>query len=239
MPRSKFKEADSRAEMKRVGVYFLVERAGISEKPEIYIGEAENCYNRLKDHNREKDFWELAVLAVSSSNTFTKTDVRYLEWYSYNQCQKFSRFKLNQRKPTKCNIDEGTEAGLRDTFETIKLLVSVLGFPIFEEIQKTNADDQLFCTGKSVTAKGFYGEDGFRVFSGSEMALKNTSQYEKIRRSLEENKIVKKTNDKYIFRTDHIFGSPSTAASVILGRQANGWKEWKRYDGKTLSDIKR
>ncbi len=33
------------------------------------------------------------------------------------------------------------------------------------------------------------------------------------------------------------FSSPSTAASVVLGRSANGWTEWKDQYGKTLDEI--
>lgn len=40
-----------------------------------------------------------------------------------------------------------------------------------------------------------------------------------------------------IFVEDVVFGSPSTAAAVLLGGESNGWIEWKNEDGKTLKEI--
>lgn len=45
------------------------------------------------------------------------------------------------------------------------------------------------------------------------------------------------SGDRYRFSQDQVFGSPSTAAGVILGRTANGRIEWKTKDGKTLKDV--
>ena len=40
------------------------------------------------------------------------------------------------------------------------------------------------------------------------------------------------------FETDHEFGSPSEAASTILGQSANGLMEWQTRDGTPLGQIK-
>ena len=39
------------------------------------------------------------------------------------------------------------------------------------------------------------------------------------------------------FVHDHLFNSPSTAAGVVLGRNANGRLEWTDEQGRTLRDI--
>ena len=36
---------------------------------------------------------------------------------------------------------------------------------------------------------------------------------------------------------DYIFSSPSTAAVMVMGRNANGLSEWKLKDGKTLKEF--
>jgi predicted GIY-YIG superfamily endonuclease len=41
------------------------------------------------------------------------------------------------------------------------------------------------------------------------------------------------------FPRDPLFRSPSSAASALLGRTANGWREWKNAQGRTLSEVKR
>lgn len=39
------------------------------------------------------------------------------------------------------------------------------------------------------------------------------------------------------FLTDFPFQEPSPAASTVLGRSANGWKEWKTENGQTLEVL--
>lgn len=39
------------------------------------------------------------------------------------------------------------------------------------------------------------------------------------------------------FTDDYIFSSPSTAAIMVMGRNANGLSEWKSKDGKTLKEF--
>jgi len=39
------------------------------------------------------------------------------------------------------------------------------------------------------------------------------------------------------FVRDYVFNSPSTAAAVLLGRNANGRLEWKDDQGRTLRQI--
>ena len=45
--------------------------------------------------------------------------------------------------------------------------------------------------------------------------------------------------DAVVFLKDHVFGSPSMAAIALLGRQSNGWKEWRNESGATLDAVKR
>lgn len=41
----------------------------------------------------------------------------------------------------------------------------------------------------------------------------------------------------YVFSRGHAFGSPSTAAAVVLGRTANGRVEWKTAEGRTHKEL--
>lgn len=60
-----------------------------------------------------------------------------------------------------------------------------------------------------------------------------------LRKRLLEEEILKKENNVYVFQSDYIFNSPSTAAAAILGRSANSWTSWKDKNGKTLDELKR
>jgi hypothetical protein len=39
------------------------------------------------------------------------------------------------------------------------------------------------------------------------------------------------------FTEDYVFSSPSTAAVMVMGRNANGLEEWKLPNGKTLRNA--
>ena len=54
-----------------------------------------------------------------------------------------------------------------------------------------------------------------------------------------ENNLVEKDGNKYILKENYKVSSPSAAASLILGRNANGWKEWKTFDGKLLNEFRK
>ena len=66
IPRSKLEEAAKRDELNNVGVYLLF--GSEESKPQVYIGEAENCLSRLKQHNKSKDFWTHAVAAIEDTH---------------------------------------------------------------------------------------------------------------------------------------------------------------------------
>ena len=49
-----------------------------------------------------------------------------------------------------------------------------------------------------------------------------------------ENGVIKETNGIFEIAEDYVFSSPSTAAVIVLGRNANGLTEWKLKDGTSL-----
>lgn len=136
------------------------------------------------------------------------------------------------------------EADLFDNFETIKILLSTLGFPIFEQIINKASDREiLYCKGKDAIAMGELTDDGFVVLQHSKANLSETKTAGNwvigIRKKLIDDKIIIRENEVYVFQEDFIFGSPSSAAAAVLGRRANGWTEWKNKDGKTIDEIYR
>ena len=58
-----------------------------------------------------------------------------------------------------------------------------------------------------------------------------------IRKKLQDDKIIILENEKLIFIQDHEFSSPSTAAAIVMGRNANGQKEWKLKNGISLKEF--
>ncbi|WP_372756173.1 GIY-YIG nuclease family protein [Labilibaculum sp.] len=245
IPRSKMNEASKREEVSRPGVYFLFGKNGEDSKSMVYIGQSRNCLERIKTHDQKKDFWNYAVLIISKTESFTQTHVEYLEELAITKATEANRYVLeNSVNPRKFKVPETMEADLLDNFDTIKILLSTLGFPIFDIIAKEEKSKEiLYCKGKEAHAEGEYKEDGFVVFKGSvankELAPGCNKTIRNLRSSLIERKIIIENEGVYIFQEDEIFSSPSSAAAQVLARNANGWTEWKDKKGKTLDELKR
>lgn len=250
IPRNQLNEASKRMEVTNVGIYFLFGQGEDNAVPRVYIGEAENCYERLKQHNRDKEFWDVAIVFVTNNNQnqFTKTDVKFLEKLAFEKAQLVNRYKLNQTIPATSFVPEWRQADLFDVFDTLSILLSTLGYRVFDEIRKTKSDDPnvqeenvFICRGKGIEATGEYSEEGFVVYKGSQMSITTSKSYHNhlftIRESLIKDKVVERINDSYVFKKDHPFNSPSQAAGIVLGRNSNGWVEWKNNNGITLDKL--
>ena len=218
VPRNKLEYIASRNELKNVGVYFLFGESADKAKPMVYIGEAEDCLDRLKQHNRTKEFWNYAVAMVSKINAFTKSHAKYLEHVAIDQAKVSNRFETeNQTAPGKPFVTESMEADLIDSFDTIKILLSTLGFPVYDKISKElfTTKELLILNGRNIKAEGDLIDDGFVVFKGSQ-AKKETvpSCHEyliNLRLKLLKDQIMIEKAGNYEFVQDYIFNSPSTA----------------------------
>lgn len=244
VPRAHLDAACERQELSNVGVYFLVGEtdSGIAQ---VYVGEAEDCATRLRQHNKAKDWWTSALVCVSKNQEFTKAHVKYLEWHCHQEIQTVGRFRTeNGTVPTKSHVPEHVVADLMDHFQTLAVLVSTLGYPFFDRIHTTTAASERFvCKGKKALGYGEVVDDGFVVLAGSVSNREFTSSaksLEPVRDGLIEAGILEIVDeDTMRFNKDHLFSSPSRAAAVVLARFANGWAEWKSPDGRTLDEVKR
>lgn len=245
VPRAQLDFACSRDELHNVGIYFLFGGSESGNLPLLYVGEAEDCATRIKQHNKQKDWWTLALVCISKTAEFTKAHVKYLEWFCHQQATEAGRYKLeNGNIPPKAHISEPVVADLMDHFETMRTLCSTLGHPLFDKIQKARTEDRLLCKGKQADATGEYTEDGLIVFAGSVANRAFTKSandtIEALRDGLIQDEVMEEIDAQTLrFAKNHVFNSPSQAAAVVLARSANGWIEWKYPDGRTLDEVKR
>jgi len=98
--------------------------------------------------------------------------------------------------------------------------------------------DNYMLSGRGGNALGYpLNDDNFVVIAGSKVSTDVTDSfqqgYQEIRNSLMENGTV--VNG--VFVKDYTFNSSSAAASVVLGRSANGRKEWTLLDGRTYGKL--
>ncbi|AFY75114.1 putative endonuclease [Synechococcus sp. PCC 7502] len=252
IPRGKVKDCSYRDDLKSTSVYLLFGKSETStDKPKVYIGEAENAYSRLVDHISEKEFWNEAVVFISKDENLNKAHIKYLESRLFEIANSASRYDVqNTNIPTKSSISESDQAEMEEFIEYIKILINTLGFKVFEPFIKqnlvnNNIDEELYIkAARGANAKGKRTSDGFVVFHNSEIATETVDSYQKkklnkLRDELIENEIIIKVEDKLIFKSDYLFSSPSAAAMVIMGRSANGLLEWKDSSGKVLRDIEK
>lgn len=246
-PRNQFEAILRRSELANVGFYFLF---GVADNGHemAYIGEAEDCAERLKQHQRNKDFWNYAVVIISQTHAFTKTHVKYLEYVAIKKATETNRYDLdNSAVPNRPHITESMEADAEDCFEIAKVLLSTLGFPLFDsvarEIVASTPVDVYKLKGNGVEAEGSLVDDGFVVFKDSKVKATTVPSCHdyliNMRNELLQSGILIQDGEAYRFTEDYVFSSPSTAGGVILGRSTNGWTKWRNVNGKTLDEMKR
>lgn len=244
-PRNKLQEVSKRDFVHYTGIYFLFGTKEDVAKPIVYIGEGENCYKRIQTHHRNKDFWTHCIVVATKTDEYTKTDGKFLEHYAIDKAKEIGRYELdNDTGSRRTSISESRQYDLLDNFETAKILIATLGFPLFEEKRKAVTQKEIFiCEGKTSKAEGQLVDDGFLVYKGGKCKLHETPSapgwIKNLRAKLFEQNILVKENDLLVFQEDYIFNSPSAAAVTVKGRAANGWTAWKNKEGKTLDELER
>ncbi len=248
IPRGKVKDCSDRDELKSTAVYLLFGKAESSTlKPKVYIGEAENVYGRLVQHVSEKEFWNESVVFISKDENLNKAHIKYIESRLYENALSASRYEIeNGNTPTKSSISEPDQAEMEEFIEYIKILINTMGFKVFEPIVKEDPADieseELFLKGaRGANAVGKRVSDGFVVFENSKVASDTVPSFPKsfsaLREELIETGLIIEKDGKLKFSSDYLFSSPSTAAAMVMGRNANGLIEWKDKTGKDLKTI--
>lgn len=246
IPRIKVKDCSDREDLTAsTGVYLLFGKDD-EGKDQVYIGEAETILKRLNQQLTSKDFWNETIVFISKDDNLNKAHVKYLENRLHEIAKSANRYKVdNSIVPTQSSISESDRAEMEEFIEYIKLLVNTLGHKVFEE-KREFKPKQKQATFFIKAARGADGQgeptsDGFVVFKGSKAAAtivnSMTSNFITYRQKLIDEGVLVDKGEFFEFTDDYIFSSPSTAAVMVMGRNANGLTEWKSKDGKTLKDF--
>lgn len=249
VPRSLLDDFSKMPESGQVAVYFLIAHSEDGEDPKVYVGQSGDVRTRLTSHNKGKDFWQRALVLVSKSNSLTQTHALFLEWYCLQAVRKAGRYAdENGNACTKPHTPPPLEADCYEIFETGSTLLATLGFPMFDAVAPPASSpmkgDLFFCKSAGIDGRGLYTPEGFVILKGSVgrranvPSIQGTSD-ERFRQKLVETGVMKEDGETVVFQKDHLFNSPSMALIALLGRTANGWKEWKDAAGRTLDEAKR
>lgn len=242
--RNDLSEFANRSDCEYTGVYFLFGKDE-DNKDTVYVGEAEKMLIRLKQHLKDHNYWNDCVVVISKDNILNKAHVKYLENKFYTLAVDAKRSTIiNNTIPTCSSISEFDESMLSEFIENARLLVNTLGYKVFDKIDtavlKEENNDIIFhiVAARGADAKGVLVPDGFMVIKGSKIAKdiapSMSSNLVNLRNKMFEKDIV---NQEFVFVTDYMFTSPSLAAAIVMGRNANGRTEWKTINNKSIKDI--
>lgn len=247
VPRSKLEEALLRPELGGVGLYFLFGDSEEGETQSVYIGEAEDCAIRLKSHHVNKEFWNIALAIVSRTGSFTKAHIRLLEWKAIQMARSAHRYRLeNGNGGIEPTVPEWMASDVAEIFETAEVLLSALGYPVFEPtgIKAEPEGRNVFQCGRGgAQASAVYNEDGLVVLTGSTARAESVASARETvdpkREELVRSGALVLDNGRFRFARDVPFSSPSSAAAVVTGCIVNGWDEWRDSSGRSLDAVYR
>lgn len=242
-PRADYAVNKNRPDFQSTGVYVLIGPSENSELPTIYVGEGDPVRPRLDAHYAQKDFWTRAIFFISKDENLNKAHIQHVESRLVAIAGAVKRCHLdNGNSPSPPNMSEMDIAESEGFLDEVLLCLPILGvnaFSVPEQVDQAN--EVLHLKGPDTIATGYETSDGFVVSEGSHGRASTTSSMhsyiDDIRQSLINREILSQQGSQLSLQQDYPFNSPSQAAAVMLGRNANGRIEWKSKSGETLKEI--
>ena len=97
------------------------------------------------------------------------------------------------------------------------------------ELSSNKVHDKFILSGRGGNASGYpLDDDNFVVVAGSKISKDVTEGFQQGYLELRESLMKDGTISNGVFVKDYLFSSSSAAAAVVLGREANGRKEWTK-----------
>lgn len=127
-PRESINDLVSRADCKKYGVYLL-----LSEN-QVYVGQAIDLERRTKQHLADKDWWTQVVLMTTKDDSFTASDIDYLESRLINMASKAGTSDSdNKKKGNPQKVDEFRQAELEQYLDEAIFLLGLIGVKVFKK----------------------------------------------------------------------------------------------------------
>lgn len=243
IPRTYISQCTDRDDLSNAGVYFLFGRNDETDEEQVYIGEAENIFNRLKQHLSGKDFWTECIVFISKDDNLNKAHIKYLENHLYILAKQSKRYEvINSNVPTEASISEMDCAEMDEFIDNMRLILGVLGHKLLEPSIKRKSDEKeilyILQERSGIKASGKPISEGFAVLKGSKVADNVATSLSKSvlnKRQLLFDKGV--VDENLTFTQDWAFTSPSLAAAIVVGYSINGRNAWKNKEGISLKEI--
>lgn len=245
-PRSEFDSVLAREESSNSGVYFLTGNDPESGKPSVYIGEAESIKDRVKSH-LDKDYWNQIIFFISKDENLTKAHIRYCEGRLIEIAKNAGRALIKNSQGSGSKLPESDREDMEVFLEKLQQLLPALGVevlvPAISVAETTLENELLSCEIKGLKATGYLTPNGIVVLSGSQAVLTPRESSVKypwsttLRDKLKEEGSLVENGEHLLFTKNVEFSSPSAAAAVVHGGQANGLTAWKNKANKSLKEL--
>lgn len=230
----------------------------------LYVGESDEIASRLRQHLDKKDWWDRVVIITSQAQAqqLTKSQVRYLESQLITRAKTTGRVAIdNGTDPGFARLSEAETSNMNFFLEQLHVLLPAIGVDAFRgrptaqagsAVQEPvpSSESPVFHlrhhkSGAHATAQFVDGE--FLVLEGSTAVATVAQSDTHAKATAQAYRAIAATNQKLReegvtvldgaltrFAKDVPFSSPSTAGSVVLGRNCNGRTVWKTESGMTF-----
>lgn len=129
-PRDVWDRAIARPEFSKPGVYILIGRVDSDDEddlPLLYIGQTDELSNRLGQHQKDKDFWDRAVVFISTNDGLNRAHITWLEHALIRRAKEIRQCHLDNgnspREPSLSEFEKAdTEAFLREMLQILPLI---------------------------------------------------------------------------------------------------------------------
>lgn len=260
-PRTALTRLLDREEAHRNGVYLLLgDDPDAIESIACYIGKTEDFSARFRQHDRQNDWWNRAILVSSRDDSFNEGHWGYLEARLVEIANITKRCSLpdNTQTPQPRKLSEAQQSDAEVFLEQIRGVLPVLGVNILRSTHRSperqtpppDIDSPIFTLAapkRGVKARArvvgyeFIMLEGSRVVGewsneGSTPSTRNSYRNYRDRHAklVDDGSIAVEGMIGRLTR-DVPFPSPSTAGSVAVGYSCNGRTAW-RWTGGTYGD---
>jgi len=262
-PRTKLDDLAADSDTKRPGVYVLT--GPDPEDPTasiVYVGESENVFHRLKQHEKDDDkvFYEAVAVITSTDENLTKGHIRYLESRLLGIAHETKRATVNNvTRPDLPPLPAADRDEMEVFLDHLQMLLPVMGLnfalprpvhtrrnPVQPGVEMPLAVEESLVfiistreqgSQREVTARAQRISGEFVVLAGSTALNRNQSRsYKDLKDRLIRNGSLVLQGEILRFAEDVPFNSPSAAAAVIRGQNTNGRVYWRLDNATTYGD---
>lgn len=133
----------NRNEFEQAGIYILFGYQEGDDLPTLYIGQGDGVRKRIESHEKNKEFWDKALVFVSSNGGLNRAHITWLEWALIQKAQNIGRCRLdNSATPNEPILTESEKADTQEFLNEILSILPLVEVKVFEKAKKIKVSSQ-------------------------------------------------------------------------------------------------